>query len=344
MNRPLSLPCIVFLCLFLGACAAPGPAFLADGGPWVSVSGRDHPLAGKIWSHASGKYVNSDRLLDEVAKSDFILLGETHDNEDHHRIQAWIVARLFARGRRPAVAFEMFTVDQSGTLRNAIARHPRDAAGLGPALGWAQRGWPDWRQYQPIAQAALDAGAPILAADLPRPTINAIGKEGTRALGERLEQLLALDVPMPKDLTRSLRREIVEAHCDLLPASMVDPMTKIMQARDAHMANALIAGSALAGRDSAVLITGKGHARLDIAVPFHLRRLAPGRSTSTIAMVEVTPGETDPTAYAARFNTKTLPYDYVWFTPRPDRDAACERFADQLRRAKDRHENRGKSK
>ena len=32
----------------------------------------------------------------------FVMLGENHENEDHHRLQAWIVAALIGEGRRPA--------------------------------------------------------------------------------------------------------------------------------------------------------------------------------------------------------------------------------------------------
>ena len=32
---------------------------------------------------------------------------------------------------------------------------------------------------------------------------------------------------------------------------------------------------------------------------------------------------TDPTSYAARWNTKALPFDFVWFTPRANDDDPC---------------------
>ncbi len=326
------------LCLGLSACAAPQPSIQDPSGPWVSALGRDHPLSGRIWSPSQSLFVSSDQVRAQAAEADFVLLGEKHDNEDHHRIQAWVTGQIFAQGRRPVLAFEMITDDQTQALGDAIARRPRDATGLGAALGWERSGWPAWRQYRPIAQAALDAGAPILPAGLSRPTIRAIGKEGARALGERREKLLALDKPMPDELTKPLRRAIVEAHCGQLPATMIGPMTTVMQVRDAHMAGVLIEGASMAGRDGAVLITGKGHARLDYAVPFHLRRLAPGRRILSIAMIEVAPDETGPASYAARFSAKALPYDFVWFTPYPEREPPCERFADQLRKAKQRHQ------
>ena len=69
-----------------------------------------------------------------------------------------MIRALTAAGRRPAVAFEMFTPSQAGALGRYLAAHPRDAAGLGEAVNWKASGWPAWAMYEPIARAALDAG------------------------------------------------------------------------------------------------------------------------------------------------------------------------------------------
>jgi hypothetical protein len=77
---------------------------------------------------------------------------------------------------------------------------------------------------------------------------------------------------------------------------------------------------------------GAGHARSDRAVPFHLRRMAPGRAIISLAFLEVSTGADAATAYAAPFDGETLPFDYVWFTPRVDIRDACERFEEQLKK------------
>ena len=340
------IPRLVFIVLSLAVAASGGcarqtaPATAGSpppGPPWMAALGADHPLAGRIWRPADGRFIEAGALIEHLSDTRFVLLGEKHDNADHHRIQAWVLARLIAHARRPAVAFEMFRNDQDQALADYLAAHPKDAAGLGPALAWDQSGWPAWRHYRPIAQAALDGGAPILAADLARGTIRDISRRGAAALGAERVESLGLDQPMPAALNAVMREEIVESHCRQLPETMIDPMVTVMRARDAHMAAVLVRGGAMDGRDGAVLIAGKGHVRADHGVPFHLARLARDDSVASVGLVEVVDTAVDPASYAGKFASRRLPFDFVWFTPRVDRKDPCEEFAEQLRRARDRH-------
>jgi uncharacterized iron-regulated protein len=311
----------------LAACAGADPGSQAPGAPWVSEHARDHPLVGRIWQPAARGYVAPEAVVTALAAARYGLLGEQHDNADHHRIQAWLVGRMIARGRAPAVAFEMFTSDQEAALAAYLAAHPKDAAGIGPALDWAETGWPDWTIYQPIAQAALDGGAPILAAKPPR-----------QAPSAERAAALDLDRPLPPDLAAVMGEEIIESHCGQLPESMIEPMVSVMTAWDAHMADILLRAAVREGRDGAVLIAGKGHARNDHGAPFHLRRFEPDARIMSLGLVEVVQEARDPSAYAARFGVDALPFDFVWFTPVADPQDPCAKYADQLRRARERHE------
>ncbi len=314
----------------------------APGAPWVSEHQRDHPLAGRVWQPEAARFVAPEAVVAALGQARFVLLGEKHDNADHHRIQAWLVAEMIAAGRRPALAFEMFASDQQAALDAYLAAQPGDAAGIGAAARWATSGWPDWDLYRPIAQAALDGGAAILAADLPRPLRRALARQGVSALGAERVAALGLDQPLPAELAAPLREEIAASHCDQLPESMIGPMATVMTARDAQMAAVLRRGAGLAGRDGAILITGKGHARNDRGVPFHLRRgLRRGGGTAAIisvGLVEVAEGATEPADYAEFFGTETLPFDFVWFTPIADPEDPCAKFAEQLKQARERYE------
>ena len=335
MSRLLAV-FVVLAAAGLGACSGDGRVPVAvpaqPGPPWVSAVQRDHPLAGRIWRPSENGFVDRWTMLAALEKAPFVLIGEKHDNVDHHAIQAWLLARLVARGRRPAVAFEMLTRDQEGRLAAYLAAHPRQAAGLGKAVAWGKSGWPDWATYRPIAQAALDGGAPIVAAGLPRRTLRAIAKKGIAALHRKDKGLLGPYRALSPRLAARMKKQIIEGHCNMLPVSMIDPMVTMQTAKDAAMAAALVRSGHAAGRDGAVLIAGNGHVRADLGVPSHLRRMAPGKAVAAIGLLEVEEGKNHPSAYGAGFDG-ALPFAFVWFSPRVDNLDPCEKYADKLRRA-----------
>jgi uncharacterized iron-regulated protein len=301
--------------------------------PWSSEHLRDHPLAGRIYRPGSGRFISPSALIEALGRADMVLLGEKHDNADHHRLQHWVLQALIARGRRPAVAFEMFTADKAPRIAAHLAKNPKDAAGLGPALGWSNSGWPDWRHYEPIAQTALDSGLSLIAANLPRPLVRKIARQGLDSLAPALKARLGLARPVDESIADAMATEIVDAHCGMLARERTGRFVDIQRTRDAHMARYL-ADAAAAGPDGAMLITGTGHGRTDRGVPMHLAWMAPGRTVAALAMVEVTAAENAPEIYARRYGAKHLPFDFVWFTARHDVTDPCETFRKQMQKLK----------
>jgi len=295
--------------------------------PWEAQALVDHPLVGKIWSVAWRRYLSPDEAVRVLSKGAFILLGEKHDNPDHHKLQAWVLNRLLEDGRKLGVGFEMMDRDKAPVLAAYREAHPKDAAGLGAALDWATTGWPEWGQYQPLAQAALERGLPLIPANLPRATVKAMGKEGISALPPGEAARLGLDRPLSPEHEAALAEEIRQAHCGHLPETVVPRMIDVQRAKDAAMALALTEESPEGG----VLITGSVHARADRGVPFHLA----GRKVTTAAFLEVNARWSKPDDYAAGFGAAELPFDVVWFTPRVDEADPCEKYAEQLKALRD---------
>ena len=293
-------------------------AFLAAAPPsdWQSPLQRDHPLVGTIWDVAGARALTPEALVKQLAARRYVLLGEKHDNVDHHRLQAWVIDALVAAGRRPAVALEMLRADQADALARHLAAAPTDAAGLGDAVDWRRSGWPAWPTYAPIAEAALRARLPIVAANLSQAATTSLRQGGTAAIDPALVTRLELDRPAPDDLRQGLARELRAGHCGHLPEGAIDGFVLVQRARDAHMAAALRD----AGGDGAVLIAGAGHVRRDLGVP----RALPAGETAALAFVEVDAGTPAPPASA--------PFDYLWFTPRVDERDPCERFRRSLER------------
>ncbi|HSA79654.1 MAG TPA: ChaN family lipoprotein, partial [Geminicoccaceae bacterium] len=197
---------------------------------------------------------------------------------------------------------------------------PGDAAGLGAAVDWPALGWPDWALYQPIAQAALDRGAEIVAADLSPAQRQAVFRDGPEVLQAGMVRRTGLDRNFPAPLAASLAQELRDAHCGRIPEPVVAGKFRVQRARDAMMADRL---ATVAGRAGGVLIAGNGHIRTDRGVPWYLARIRPMARTVSVAFLEVQDG-LDPTA-------TDLPFDYVWFTPRVDDLDPCAGAEGQLR-------------
>ncbi len=322
---PPRLATILCLGAFLLRVGDAGEAWNA----WQAPLGLDHPMVGRVWDVAANQFIDPPTLVDHLSRSHFVLLGEKHDNPDHHRLQAWLLRALIVAGRRPAVGFEMFSVDDAPAIARQLAAHPIDAVGLAEAVNWQSSGWPAWAMYQPIAEAALQNGLPVVATNLSPTMARALGQSGAAALDAAVAARLGLDHALPDETRAAMAAEVREAHCGFAPDHRVDAMLLVQRARDAQMAASL----AVAGQqDGAVLIAGAGHVRRDYAIPVYLANKLPGASVISVAFLEVSQERLEPTAYAARFRRPMLPFDYVWFTPRVDDHDPCAAFEEQLKK------------
>jgi len=315
----------VVLALTATACAGPGerpaPPPEPTGAPWVSPHGRDHPLAGRVFEVARGAEIGEERLLDALARARFVLLGEQHENADHHRLQARVLRGLVARGRAPAVAFEMLARDVQPALDEALAARPPRADAVRAAVRWDASGWPDFALYAPVFEVALAAGLPLAAADLARAERAALAAESEpfAALRDRL----GLDEPLPHALSRALEADLLAAHCGMLPAAALPRLVRVQRGRDAALARALVEAG---GADGAVLVAGAEHARRDRGVPRALARVAPGAPVASLAFVEVTPGADVALADLPRAVAGAPVFDFVWYTPRASDEDPCTRM------------------
>ena len=298
---------------------------------WKSTFGQHHPLSGRIWDVSSARFIDRQSLITRLARADFLLLGERHDNPDHHLLQAEVLRSLIALGRRPAVGFEMFGLDDAKAITNHLARAPNDAAGLGRAVNWDKSGWPDWAMYQPIAEAALQARLQIVATNLPLATARKMSSDGLAALEPSVRRELGLDRPLSDAMFATMATDIRDSHCGYASEESVNTMVGVQRARDAQMAQSLIAAG---DPDGAILVAGAGHVRKDYGIPVYLAAKAAGKQVVSIAFLEVDDQKPEPHNYA--LPNSRLPFDYVWFTARVDDENPCEKFKSQFEQLKKR--------
>jgi uncharacterized iron-regulated protein len=73
--------------------------------------------AGKIYSADTGEPISFDSMIQEMAGSRIIYVGETHNSLPMHRIQAKIIQKLFEQDRDLSVGLEMYPVTQQDVLK-----------------------------------------------------------------------------------------------------------------------------------------------------------------------------------------------------------------------------------
>jgi uncharacterized iron-regulated protein len=305
--------------LLLVACALTGPP--APEGP---------PPPPRIYAVAEGREADERELLARLSAASFIVLGEAHDNAEHHELQARVIERIVLAGVEPAVAFEMLRVDQQDAVDAVLAAPDPTADAVRDATEWDESGWPPFELYAPVFDAALAAGLPIAAADLSREDLAALrGSAGADALVAEL----GLGEPLPAETRLALERQIIESHCGHATDEMLPGMVLVQRARDARLARSIFEAAGGEGRP-VVLVAGAGHARLDRGAPRALAQLAPGADVVALAFLELpgeTPGEADEWDELVARYEGAPPFDYVWLTEPQPREDPCKEFEEALR-------------
>jgi len=291
----------------------------------VFVPADPHPLIDKIWSVEDQKFISEESFGRRVQENDAIMLGETHDNLRHHQLQAQVINELVKTQRRPAVAFEMLNQEQQAVIVQFQASAKNKTDDFSQAVNWDKSGWPEWSYYRPVFQSAIENDLPIIAANLDLKLIRKVIKQGSKVLAQNYQDLLTKYQYDPA-LKKELEQEILSAHCDMLPEKMLSPMLMGQQVRDLAMTQAVQSSLNSSTGDGIVLISGSGHSRKDYGVPYYLQQEMPELKVVSIAFMEVSEDEFKPGDYAEAWGAKKLPFDYVWFTPRAEREDQCEKM------------------
>jgi uncharacterized iron-regulated protein len=282
---------LLLVAALLSACQASLPALPA----WQSPEGLQHAELGQIIELRTGAQLTPAQLLERLAVAPKVLVGERHDNPDHHALQLWLLRALAAQRPQGSLLLEMLTPDQQVKVDQARAAI---AAGQAPkdmldALAW-QPGWA-WSLYWPLVQHALRQPYPLLAANLEQREIMQIYTQVPQLQGQ---------ASTAQPVRVALLQQIRQSHCNLLPESQLPAMLAVQQQRDRRMAEALIAAP-----EPSLLFAGAFHARRELGVPLHLQDLGAAKGVQVLILAEV---GSQITAASA---------DFVWYTPaQPEQD------------------------
>src|SRR5580765_2060670 len=132
----------------------------------------------------TGKSLDEQAFWARLAAARAVCVGEEHNNPHHHWLQLHVVrelARRLPRGTQLALAMEMFQRPFQGVLDD-YAAHRIDAAQLRSRSGYEERWGYDYGFYGPTIDAAVGAGAQLLAANAAKELTKKVVHHGLESL------------------------------------------------------------------------------------------------------------------------------------------------------------------
>ncbi len=131
---------------------------------------------------ANGVETDMAAVIEAAAKADYVLVGETHLDDQTHRLEQVILQGVIEqRGAASTVlSMEMFTRDQQAALDGYLSGNLSEAAFLEQAPPW-----PNYRTgYRPLVETAKAAGAAVVGANLPQSLQRAFAMKKAAAMDE----------------------------------------------------------------------------------------------------------------------------------------------------------------
>jgi uncharacterized iron-regulated protein len=258
------------------------------------------PVGGRIRDLHTGESIAPQALVERLARAPRVVVGEQHDNRDHHTLQRWLLQALADQRAQGSLLLEMLTPQQQPRV-DAVRQLPALPKDIPGALDWSP-GW-DWSLYGPMVEFALRQTYPVLSANLDSAEIQRIYRQAPAMSGTRSNAATVKD---------ELLGQIRESHCGLLPESQMPAMLAVQQQRDRRMAERL-----LEAPTPALLFAGAWHVRKDVGMPLHALDLG-GHDAPVVLMLAEEGSDVKP-AMA----------DYVWYTPAtPPRDYCAQMRGD----------------
>lgn len=227
----------------------------------------------------SGTATDAAAVVAGARNAQFVLLGEQHDDADHHRWQLHSIAMLHAVRPQMAIGLEMLPRRMQPALDRWVAGELTEHEFLKQS-DWANVWGYDAGLYLPILHFARLHRVPLIALNVERSLTREVGRRGWAAVpAERKE---GVGDPAPASAAyRAMLRQWFRYHTDEAEtAEDAEDFERFVEAQltwDRAMAEALHSAARRNPKLLVVGIIGTGHLRQGHGVPHQLRALGAKR-------------------------------------------------------------------
>lgn len=147
-----------------------------------SMQAQNQCVAPGTWLRMQDKRVlNNGEVLKYLSQQQAVLLGEHHDNPDHHRWQLQVIAGLYALRQDLAIGFEMFPREVQPVLDKWVTGELSETEFL-KQVNWDGNWSFDPAFYLPIFNFARINHIPMIALNVNRSLFNEVQRKGWAAI------------------------------------------------------------------------------------------------------------------------------------------------------------------
>lgn len=266
-----------------------------DAGARKSPHAPPEPEQLVVFSTDDSSRLTWAQLLERAQVADIIVVGEQHDDAAVHQLQAALVKAMASQGPL-AVCMEMFERDEqplvdaflAGSLTQETLVDTTDSNDWGGPGQWNAF-------YQPIVEAARDAGAPVIAANAARRFVRLARHEGFEKLAmfaDSYPDQFSVPAPIEQGDYAERFKATMRHHGapgkraagapPAMPEETLDAMFRAQQVWDTTMADSTV--RAQAGHGKALLLVGQFHTDYDGGLLLRMKMAAPGLKYLTLSV------------------------------------------------------------
>lgn len=238
----------------------------------------------RITRTSDGKFVDAESVAESASNTGFVYVGESHDNADAHRWQARIIGALHEFGRDVIIGLEMYQRPKQGFLDMWTLGKLSESEFI-ERSDWKNQWGFDFGLYAPIFQYAQEKRLRMVALNIPRDWVRAVGRGGPAALPQEA------DVPQLY-LGNKEHRQVFDALIGGHPMSAPEAMDNMYAAQvlwDESMADSAIKyleRAPKSKRNVFVVLAGNGHVMYKQGINYRVERRT-GDKGLTIATAEI---------------------------------------------------------
>ena len=279
------LAAVAGVALAAGVTNAPSPQACLSPGQWFLPAG-DRTTA-----------ITQPRLLKDLAEKRVVLLGEHHDDADHHRWQLQVITALHTQHPNMVIGMEMLPRRAQPVLDQWVAGQLTEADLL-RQTDWARVWAFDPGLYLPILHFARLNRIPVIGVNVDRKLISMISEKGFASLpADQREGVSAPAAPKAgyrDELAQVFKQHVERGNDDAAVARFIEAQLFW----DRAFAEGLAAAAKQPGQPLVVGIMGTGHLQGGDGVPHQLADLGIAESAVLLPVDANTPCGQLPQGYA----------------------------------------------